>query len=139
MADKRTEMLRRVPLFSACDDKQLTFIGSQVEEMDFAAGKTLCRQGDSGGEFFVLLSGSCEVQIDGRALRTLGPGDFFGEIALVDHGPRTATVVAKEPIRALVLSQSQFQNVLHQNEEIAMAVMSALGARLRTTLGALSI
>jgi CRP/FNR family transcriptional regulator, cyclic AMP receptor protein len=139
MADKRSEMLKKVPLFSACNDKQIAFIGSQVEEMDFPAGKTLCRQGESGGEFFVLLSGTCDVQVDGRSIRSLSGGDFFGEIALIDHGPRTATVVTKEPIRALVLSRSQFQNVLHQNEEITMAVMAALGARLRTTLGMQSI
>jgi len=135
VADKRIEMLRRVPLFSTCDDKQLSFIASQVEQMEFPSGKTLCRQGESGGEFFILLSGDCDVLRDGRAIRRLGPGDFFGEIALMDRGPRTATVVAKTPIRSLVLSQSQFQNVLHENEEIMIAVMQALGARLRATMG----
>ncbi len=135
MADKKIEMLRRVPLLSTCNDKQLSFIASQVEEMDFPTGKTLCHQGESGGEFFILLSGDCDVQRDGRVIRRLGPGDFFGEIALMDRGPRTATVVAKTPIRSLVLSQPQFQNVLHENKDIMIAVIQALGARLRATMG----
>jgi CRP-like cAMP-binding protein len=95
--------------------------------MDFTAGQVLCRQGESGEEFFVIVSGTAEVKRDGRSLRQLGPGDFFGEIALIDHGPRTATVVATSAMRCLVLAHGQFRNVLGQNAAIALAVLEALG------------
>lgn len=129
-------MLRKVPLFGACTDKQLAFIVTQVEDLDFPAGKMLCRQGDSGGDFFVIVSGTAEVARDGRSINELTAGDFFGEIALVDHGPRTATVTAKTALRCFVLGPGQFQNVLHQNVEIATAILRALGARIRSANGA---
>ena len=134
MADPRIKMLRRVPLFAACDDKQLTFIVTQVDEVDFPAGRVLCREGDSGGEFFVLVDGSARVERKGNVLRDLGPGDFFGEIALVDHGLRTATVTVLTPSRCLVLGPGQFQNVVRQDASIGVAVLQALGARLRAVL-----
>src|SRR5207249_8392881 len=79
MADPRIAMLKAVPLFAECDDKQLAFIATQVDEVDFVAGRDLCREGASGGEFFVILTGTAEVRRQGRHLRELGPGDFFGE------------------------------------------------------------
>ncbi len=135
MADPRVVLLRKVPLFGACDDKQLAFIATQVEEMDFAAGHVLCRQGESGEEFFVIVSGTADVQRDGRSVRQLDAGDFFGEIALIDHGPRTATVVSTSAMRCLVLAHSQFRNVLRQNAAIAVAVLERLGQRIRPLLG----
>jgi CRP/FNR family cyclic AMP-dependent transcriptional regulator len=134
MADPRIALLRKVPLFGACDDKQLAFIASQVEEMDFGSGHVLCRQGESGEEFFVIVSGTAEVKRDGRSVRQLGAGDFFGEIALIDHGPRTASVATTSAMRCLVLAHSQFRNVLHQNAAIAVAVLEALGQRIRPLL-----
>jgi CRP-like cAMP-binding protein len=131
VSDPRVERLRRVPLFSACPDKQLQFIASRVEELDLPKGTVLCREGQSGGDFFVLLSGTAEVSAGGRALKTLGAGDFFGEIALLDNGPRSATVTVGEPARALVLGPSQFRDVLHQNAEIAIALLTAVVQRLR--------
>jgi CRP/FNR family cyclic AMP-dependent transcriptional regulator len=135
MADPRVALLRKVPLFGACDDKQLAFIATQVEEIDFAAGHVLCKQGESGEEFFVIVSGTAEVKRDGRTVRQLDAGDFFGEIALIDHGPRTATVVSTSVMRCLVLAHSQFRNVLNQNAAIAVAVLERLGQRIRPLLG----
>lgn len=135
MADPRVTLLRKVPLFGVCDDKQLAFIASQVEEMDFAVGHTLCKQGESGEEFFVIVSGTADVQRDGHSVRQLDAGDFFGEIALIDHGPRTATVVSTAAMRCLVLSHGQFRNVLRQNAAIAVAVLEQLGQRIRPLLG----
>ncbi len=133
MAEDTVARLREVPLFYGCTEKELRFIATRVEELDLPKDKILCTQGESGSEFFVLLSGSAEVRRDGKALRTMKPGDFFGEIALVDNGPRTATVVATAPVRCLVLSVSQFQDVLHQNAEIAVKILYAMGRRLRAT------
>lgn len=127
-------MLKAVPLFSQCDDKQLDFIATQVDEVDFVVGRDLCREGSGGGEFFVILSGNAEVRRQGRHLRELGPGDFFGEIALLDGGPRTATVTALSPMTCLVLSRGQFHNVIRQNALIAVSVLETLGERLRSLL-----
>ena len=131
MADQRVSRLKAVPLFSHCTAKQLQFIVTQVEDMDFPAGRVLCREGQSGADFFVLLSGAADVTRKGRKIAKMKAGDFFGEIALVDHGPRTATVTTTEPSRCLVLGPSQFQNVLHEDASIAHSVMRALATRVR--------
>lgn len=131
MSDPRVERLRRVPLFAACTDKQLQFIAGRVDELDLPAGTVLCREGQSGGDFFVLLSGTAEVSAGGKPIRTLREGEFFGEIALLDNGPRTATVAVKEPARALVLGPAQFRDILHQNIEIATTMLYAVVERLR--------
>ncbi|MDP9253216.1 MAG: cyclic nucleotide-binding domain-containing protein [Chloroflexota bacterium] len=134
MADPRVKMLKSVPLFAACDEKQLAFIATQVDEVDFETGRDLCREGGSGGEFFVIVSGTAEVRRQGRHLGALKAGDFFGEIALLDGGPRTASVTAVSPMKCLVLSRGQFHNVIRQNALIAVSVLDTLGARLRTLL-----
>lgn len=136
MADPRIAQLQRVPLFAHCGPKELAFIVTQVEELDFPAGKELCREGQSGGDFFIILTGSAVVSRGGKELNRLGKDDFFGEIALLDHGPRTATVVTDAPTHCLVLGPQQFHSVLQQRAEIATAVFAAVAARLRTTGGA---
>lgn len=133
--DERVERLRAIPLFTGCNEKQLRFIATRVEEMDFKAGKVLCEQGKSGGEFFIVLSGEAEVQRDGKVINTMRPFDHFGEIALLDNGPRTATVVAKTALRCLVLSPRQFQDVLHQDVEIAVHMLHDVTRRLRGAAG----
>ncbi|HEX9436429.1 MAG TPA: cyclic nucleotide-binding domain-containing protein [Candidatus Limnocylindria bacterium] len=129
--DERIERLRQVPLFSGCSDKQLQFIATRVEDIELPAGKVLTEQGRSGGEFFIVLAGEAEVRQDGAVVNTMRPGDHFGEIALLDDGPRTATVTAKTPMRVLVLSPRQFQDVLHQDAEIAVTLLHAVTRRLR--------
>ncbi|HYV21075.1 MAG TPA: cyclic nucleotide-binding domain-containing protein [Candidatus Bathyarchaeia archaeon] len=130
MADQRVEQLRSVPLFGGCTDKELAFIASRADEIDIPAGRVLTEKGKSGGDFFVILDGRAEVDA-AQGKRTLGPGDFFGEIALIDNGPRTATVKATTPMRCLVLGHSQFRDVLHQNGEIALKILRAVTERLR--------
>ncbi len=131
MSDPRVERLRRVPLFAACTEKQLQFIAGRVDELDLPVGMVLCREGQSGGDFFVLLSGTAEVSAGGQAIKELCEGEFFGEIALLDNGPRTATVTVTQPARALVLGPSQFRDVLHQNAEIAVSMLYSVVQRLR--------
>src|SRR5438105_12261100 len=131
MADARAARLKAVPLFAHCDGKQLDFIATQVEEMDFPAGRVLCTEGSFGGDFFILETGTADVTRGGKRIATMKPGDFFGEIALVDGGRRTATVTTSAPSRCFVLGPQQFQNVLHQNVEIIHAVMKALATRVR--------
>jgi CRP-like cAMP-binding protein len=119
-----------VPLFAGCTDKELSFIASRVDEVDVPAGTTLCKKGEPGGDFFIILEGNAAVEAADRK-RTLGPGEFFGEIALIDNGPRTATVTAATAMRCLVLGHSQFRDVLHQNGEIAVKILRAVTERLR--------
>jgi CRP-like cAMP-binding protein len=130
VADTRIERLRSVPLFASCTDKELSFIASRVDEVDIPAGQVLTKKGESGGDFFIILEGKAEVEA-AEGKRALGPGDFFGEIALLDNGPRTATVKAATPMRCLVLGHEQFRDVLHQNGDIAVKVLRAVTQRLR--------
>jgi CRP-like cAMP-binding protein len=130
VADPRVDRLRSVPLFGGCTDKELAFIASRADEVDIPSGRVLTEKGQSGGDFFIILEGTAEVDAS-PAKRTLGPGDFFGEIALIDNGPRTATVTAATPMRCLVLGHSQFRDVLHQNGEIAVKILRAVTQRLR--------
>ena len=131
MSDPRVERLRQVPLFAGCSDKQLQFIAGRTDELDLEKGKVLCREGQSGGDFFVLLSGAADVTAGGKTVRTIREGEFFGEIALLDNGPRTATVTVSEPARVLVLGPAQFRDMLHQNAEIATTMLYAVVKRLR--------
>ena len=130
MADARIDRLRSVPLFASCTDKELSFIASRVDEVDIPAGQVLTKKGESGGDFFIILEGKAEVEA-AEGKRALGPGDFFGEIALLDNGPRTATVRAATAMRCLVLGHEQFRDVLHQNGDIAVKVLRAVTQRLR--------
>jgi CRP-like cAMP-binding protein len=131
VADARAARLKAVPLFAHCTAKQIQFIATQVEDMDFPTGRVLCKEGQSGGDFFLLIDGAADVTRKGRRIAKMVPGDFFGEIAVVDGGPRTATVTTTESTRCLVLGPRQFQNVVHQNVDIAHSVMKALTLRLR--------
>ena len=129
--DERVELLRRVHLFHGCTDKQLSFIATQVEDVDVPAGKVLCTEGASGGDFFVVVSGTAKVERGGTKLDQLGPGSFFGEIALIDQGPRTATVTATSPMRLIVLGPAQFRDVLYADPEMARQLLYAVTKRLR--------
>jgi CRP-like cAMP-binding protein len=130
VADPRVARLKTVPLFFGCTDRELEFIASRVDEVDLPAGKVLTKQGESGGEFFILIDGRVDVDSP-QGRRSLGPGEFFGEIALLDNGPRTATVKTTTPVRCLVLGPSQFQDVLYQNASIAVKMLHAVTDRLR--------
>ncbi len=129
--DEKLALLHRIPLFSAFDRRRLERLGMLADEVDVPAGKVLMRQGERGTEMMVIVSGSVSVDRDGNRLNTLGSGDFFGEIALVDGGPRTATVTAEEPTRLLVLSHRDFHSMMDEFPEIANQVMNALANRVR--------
>jgi CRP-like cAMP-binding protein len=129
--DPRVDLLRKVHLFSGCTDRQLAFIVTRVEDVDVPSGKVLCEEGTSGGEFFVMVSGTADVMRSGRVIDHMGAGDFFGEIALIDHGPRSATVIASSPTRLLTLGPSQFQDVLQADPEMARQLLYAVTKRLR--------
>lgn len=126
----KVELIKRVPLFSECSRKDLNEIAGIADEIDLAEGKELTKEGGPGREFFVLIEGQADVKKRSRRVNRLGPGDFFGEIALVTDRPRTATVVATSPVRALVITDRSFRRLLQNQPQIQSKVMSALAARL---------
>lgn len=128
--DAKIELLKRVTLFSGCSKKELGQIAQIADEIDLREGKEMTRQGERGREFFVLLEGDADVVKDGRSINRLGSGDFFGEIALVSDTPRTATVTATSPVRALVITDRSFRRLMEDQPEIQGKVLAALAARL---------
>jgi len=123
-------MLSHVPLFAGCSKKELRLIATLADEIDVRRGKVLTRQGAPGREFFVLLEGTVEVVRDGKQLTTLGEGEFFGELALISNIPRTATVTATSPIRALVVFGRDFRRLLEEDAGIAMKVLGTMAERM---------
>jgi len=128
--NQKVEVIKRVPLFGNCSKRELEQIASIADEIDLREGKVLIAEGKSGREFFVLLEGEAEVTKDGRQINRLGAGDFFGEIALVSRSPRTATVTATTPVRALVITDRSFRRLLEESPEIQLKVLEALAERL---------
>jgi CRP/FNR family transcriptional regulator, cyclic AMP receptor protein len=133
-SDPKIAAMERVPLFARCSKKELTSIASLADEVDLPAGKVLTSEGDRGREFFVVLEGSADVRRDGRELPSLEAGDFFGEIALVTDKARTATVTAKSPMRALVITDRAFRELMRNSPEIQGKVLAAVADRLAATL-----
>jgi len=128
--DAKADLIKGVPLFSQLGRKELSEVASIADEIDLAAGKELTVEGSPGREFFVIIEGDATVRQGDKEINRLGAGDFFGEIALVEHRPRTASVVAESPIRALVITERSFKALLEGSPEIESKVMSALAARL---------
>ncbi len=128
-----TDLLRRVPLFAGMSDRSFEAIASVASPVAFATGDDLVRQGEPGTAFYIIVSGSARVDRDGTALRELGPGDFLGEIALVDESPRTATVTAQEPIAAVTVRRPDFLDLLERLPVFRLEVLNALTQRIRAT------
>lgn len=130
-ARHRTDPLESVPLFSACSRRELKQLQSLLDEISVPEGKVLTREGETGREFFVVLEGRADVSRRGRRLATLKPGDFFGELSLIDQGPRTATVTAATAMTLYVMASREFSVLLDKHPGVARKVMRALAARLR--------
>jgi CRP/FNR family cyclic AMP-dependent transcriptional regulator len=128
--NQKVELIRKVPLFAHLSKRQLAQIAQIADEIDLREGKEMTTQGARGREFFVLLEGDADVKKDGRRINTLKGGDFFGEIALVSDVPRTATVIASSPVRALVITDRSFKRLMRDMPDIQARVLSALAERL---------
>lgn len=128
--DAKMKLIERVPLFTHCSKRELAQVAGVADEIDLEEGKELTKEGAPGREFFVLVDGSAEVLKKGRRINTLGRGDFFGEIALLHNAPRTATVKATSPVRALVVTERNFRRLLEGSPEIQRKVLAALAERL---------
>jgi CRP/FNR family transcriptional regulator, cyclic AMP receptor protein len=129
--DPKIEILGRVPLFGGCSARVKARIAQLADEIDVPAGKVLMRQGESGQEFFVIVSGRVRIDRDGRSLRMLGAGDFLGEIALVDGKPRTATATVEEPSRLLVVEHRAFHSLMEADPSIQLEILRTLAERVR--------
>jgi len=128
---ERVDLLRRVPLFAAMTDSAYGRVAELAESTEAAAGEVITRQGSVGDAFFVIVSGSAEVERDDRVIATLDPGDFFGEIALIDGKPRTATVVAAEDMVLLRLSRDAFLRLIDDQSATRHGILVALTERIR--------
>ena len=127
----RLELLRRVPLFAGVGHKELEAISQIADEIEAPAGTVLTHEGRHEGHFFVIVSGSVRVERGGRTIKTLGDGDFLGEIALIDGGPRTATATTITASRLLRMTHERFHQLLDHSPSIRTAVLEELGRRLR--------
>jgi CRP/FNR family transcriptional regulator, cyclic AMP receptor protein len=128
--DAKIELLKRAPLFQGCSKSELRALASTADELDLREGTVITREGRPGREFFVLISGTADVTKKGKAVAQLGPGDWFGEIALLTNAPRTATVTATSPVDVLVVTDRRFRNVVETMPSIALKILSTVGDRL---------
>jgi CRP-like cAMP-binding protein len=131
--NSKIDLIKQVPLFSSASKSELEQIASIADELDLPEGKVLIKEGDAGREFFVLIDGTAEVERGGRKVASLGPGDFFGEIALIAKTPRNATITTTSPVRALVVTDRAFRQLLDHSPQIQIGVLTALAERLAPT------
>lgn len=128
--DTKIALIRKVPLFSLLSEVQLARVASIADEIVLPKGTVLMEEGERGREFIVLVDGEVDVRRKGRKVSTLRAGDFVGEVSLVSGRPRNATVTATEPVRALVIRDSDFRALLIQVPQIALKVLEAFAQRL---------
>ena len=126
----KIELLKQVPLFAGCSKAELREVALSTDEIDLRDGHVLTREGRSGREFFILVEGTASVTQEGKEIAELKQGDWFGEIALLTHRPRTATVTATSPVRVLVLTDRAFRRVVETMPRIALKVLASVGQRL---------
>jgi CRP-like cAMP-binding protein len=125
------DLLRQVPLFSDLERRELEQVASSLKERTFRAGQTVATEGESGVGFFVIEDGEAKVTVRGEERGRLGPGDYFGEIALIAESPRTATIVAETDLRCYGMTFWDFRPLVEQNGSIAWKLLQALSKKLR--------
>jgi CRP-like cAMP-binding protein len=129
--DRRTELLAACPLFRGVGAENLAALAERATEVEFAPRQAIVRQGEIGTGFFIVVEGRVRVVRDAQQLATLGPGEFFGELSVLDGGPRIAQVVAEEPTRCLALASWDFEKVLLEQPALSLAILRGLATRLR--------
>ena len=128
--DMKVERLKRAPLFEGLSRKELVQLARMSDDAEVPAGRVLCREGDIGREFFVLVDGKVDVARNGKRVATLGAGDFVGEISLLEQTRRTATVTARTPLRLFVLTSKDFRQIVADNPSVERKVLRALARRV---------
>jgi CRP/FNR family cyclic AMP-dependent transcriptional regulator len=129
--DAFLDHLAQVPLFSALSRKELALVARRAEDVTVEAGRVLVSEGSTGSEFFVIIDGTATVTRRGRKVATLGPGDAFGELALLDKAPRNATVTAETPMEVVVLGQREFGGLIDEVPGFARKLLAGMARRLR--------
>jgi CRP/FNR family transcriptional regulator, cyclic AMP receptor protein len=132
MAKLQTAAIAKSPIFAELSQRDLRHVAKAAEVYTFTDGQPVVREGASTDGFFVILDGGAKVIRGGRTIRRLQSGDFFGEIGLLDGGPRTATVVADGPLSALVLLRKEFRNVVSEEPEVGYQILRGAARRLRS-------
>jgi CRP/FNR family transcriptional regulator, cyclic AMP receptor protein len=128
--DTKVEALKRAPLFEGLSKKELAQLARVSEDLEVPAGKVLCKEGDIGHEFFVIIDGEVEITRNRQPVATRGSEDFVGEIALLEQTRRTATVTARTPLRLFVLTSSSFKTLLDDNPGVERKVLRTLARRV---------
>ena len=131
MADELVESLKRVPIFAGVRDKELGRLVKAMRDSRFNEGEVITTERRSGVGFFLIEDGNATVSLRGEIVRTLGPGDHFGEIALIDEGPRSATVTASTDLRCRGLAAWEFKSFVQEHPEVAWPLLETLASRLR--------
>lgn len=129
--DQKIDLLKSVPLFQYLSKQHLAEVAKHTDQFNRPAGETLMREGDRGQELFILVSGKATVTRGGTTIATLGPGDFVGEMALIDDKPRSATVTADEDLSVLAISVQEFKPLLQAVPDMAEKLLKSLARRLR--------
>jgi len=132
---ERAEMLERVELFAGLEPAAREAVAGRLSEADFEPGDLLVREGDAGTGLFVIVDGTADVIRDGRTIATLGPGDFVGELSVLDRRPRLANVIARTPIRSLALASWDLESLIRHDPAIALSLLRGLTGRLRSIIG----
>jgi CRP/FNR family cyclic AMP-dependent transcriptional regulator len=130
--DRRTELIAGCPLFTGLAPDQIETIADQAEEVDFPEARVIARQGEVGTGFFIVAHGRVRVVRDGQTIATLGPGEFFGELSVLDGQPRVAQVVTEAPTRCLALASWDFERVLLEHPALMLGILRGIAGRLRS-------
>ena len=131
MATKPLDALAGSPLFAQLTPRDLRRVARATHEYDYEDGAAVVRQDSPSDSFFVIMDGTAKVTRGGRTVRRMGPGDFFGEIGLLDGGARTASVVAEGPLKVLVLPRREFRQLMTKEPTVAYRILSGAAKRLR--------
>jgi CRP/FNR family transcriptional regulator len=131
VAGASADTLKKVPLFAGLDKKELDQIASSMRERRFRAGDTVTQEGAGGVGFFVVEEGEAEVSVGGESRGTVGPGDYFGEIALINESPRTATLTARTDMLCYGMTPWDFRPLVETNSTIAWKLLTAMSEKMR--------
>jgi CRP-like cAMP-binding protein len=131
VARASSDVLKKVPLFAGLDDRELEQIASSMKERRFSAGDTVTQEGAGGAGFFVVEEGGADVTVDGQARGAIGPGDYFGEIALLTGSDRTATITASSDMVCWGMTAWDFRPLVESNSTIAWKLLTAMAEKLR--------
>jgi CRP-like cAMP-binding protein len=131
MATSPQEALRNVPIFSGLSDEDLELLARQMKERRFSEGSAVTTEGAGAAGFFVIVEGNATVSVSGEVRTTLGPGDYFGEIALIDEGTRSASITAATDILSYGLTAWEFRPFVEEHPQVAWAMLQTLARRLR--------